>query len=228
MKWWNKSNLQLLYFEYEEEGSAKINRMWNRILQSITTFLSAGGGFVEQMCRDFCRERKKNLDKHKRKAGSTEGCLERGWVEKDSATPLKLSPANQSLGHYLLMFFYLAQGTKYLREASQQKAFYPSVYQVRLQSKMKSSQIPNILRSFYLWFWCVTHSLHTDCRFLFSPMDINRTTGFMNYVTINSEINYVCTPYRKAYRNILRLPVKLKDGFFLNFIFYLKAIYIQN
>lgn len=152
MKWWNKRNLQLLYFECEEEGNAKINRMWNRILQSITTFFSAGGGAVEQMCRDFCRERRKNLDKHKRKARSTEGCLERGWAEKESALPLKLSPVNQSLGHYLLMLFCLAQGTKYLREASQQKAFYPSVYQVCLQSKMKSSLIPSILRSFYLRF----------------------------------------------------------------------------
>lgn len=152
--------------------------MWNRILQSITTSLSAGGGVVEQMCRDFCRERKKNLDKHKRKACSIEGCLERGWVEKDSAMPLKLSPVSQSLGHYLLTFFYLAQGTKYLREASQQKAFYPSVYQVCLQSKTKSGLIPSILRRFYLWFWCVTHTLHTDCRFLFSPMDISRPTRF--------------------------------------------------
>jgi len=93
--------------------------MWNRIRQSITTFLSAGGGAVEQMCQDFCRDKKKNLDRHKRKACSTEECLERGWVEKDSAMPLKLFPVSQSLGHYLFMFFYyLAQGTKYLREAS--------------------------------------------------------------------------------------------------------------
>lgn len=63
---------------------------------------------------------------------------------------LKLSPVNQSLGHYLLMLFYLAHSTKYLSEASQQKAFYPSVYQVRLQSKTKSNLIPSILRSFYL------------------------------------------------------------------------------
>jgi len=89
--------LQFLYFESEEEGSAKINRMWSRTLQSITTFLSAGGGVDEQMCWDFCRKRKKNLEKDKRKAHFSIGFLERGWVEKDSVMPLKLSSVSQSL-----------------------------------------------------------------------------------------------------------------------------------
>lgn len=71
----------------------------------------------------------------------------REWVKKDSASQ---TIPNQSIGHCLLIFFYLAQGTKYLREALQQKASYPSVYQACLQSKMKSSLISGILRSFYL------------------------------------------------------------------------------
>lgn len=137
----------------------------------------------------------------------TDGCLERGWVEKDSAMPLKLPTVNQSLGHYLLMFFYLAQGTKYLREASRQKAFYPSVYQIHLQSKMKSSLIPGILSSFYLWFWCMTHSLHTDCRFLFSPMDISRPTRFYEPCHHKLRRKLCCRLYRKTHRNISRLPL---------------------
>lgn len=58
----------------------KINRMWNRILQSTTTFPSAGGGVIKQMCQDFCRKRKKYVDKHKRKVHFSEGYLEKEGV----------------------------------------------------------------------------------------------------------------------------------------------------
>lgn len=129
--------MELLYFEFKEKGSAKINRTWNGILQSITTFPSAGGGVIEKMCQDFCRKRKKNVDKHKRKVHFTEGYLEKGGAEKNPYMPLKLSPVSQSLRHYLLIVFTLAQGTKYLRKASEQKSFYPctdSVYKAEEQS----------------------------------------------------------------------------------------------
>lgn len=78
-----------------------------------------------------------DVDKHKRKAHFTEGYLEKGGAEKDPYMPLKRSPVSQSLGHYLLMVFTLAQGTKYLRKASEQKSFYPctnSVYKAEEQS----------------------------------------------------------------------------------------------
>lgn len=153
-------------------GNAKINRMWNRILQSITTFFSAGGEAVEQMCWDFCRERRKNLDKHKRKACFTEGCLERGWVKKDSAMSFRLSSVSRSLGRYLLVFC-LAQVTQCLKETSQ-KAFYHSLYRLCLQSKMESSLIHSILEAFVSDF----DSWYTDCRFLYSPIDISRPTRF--------------------------------------------------
>lgn len=114
MKWRNKCNLNLLYSKCEEEGNAKINRMWSRILQSITTFFSAGGGVVEQMCWDFCTERWKNLEKHKRKACSTKDILREDGLRRTLLCHSKY-PVKQSLGHYLLMFFSSAQGTEYLR-----------------------------------------------------------------------------------------------------------------
>lgn len=117
MKWWNKCNLKLLYSKCEEKGNAKINRMWNRILQSITTFFSAGGGVVEQMCWDFCRERWKNLDEHKRKACSTKDILREDGLRRTLLCRSKY-PVKQSLGQYLLTFFYLAQGTQCLRNVT--------------------------------------------------------------------------------------------------------------
>lgn len=111
MKWWNKSNLKLLFSKCEEEGNAKINRMWNRILQSITTFLSAGGEAVEQMCWDFCRERRKSLEKHKRKACSTKDILREDGLGRTLLCHSKYQ-VKQSLGHYLLMIFSLAQGAQ--------------------------------------------------------------------------------------------------------------------
>lgn len=117
MKWWNRRNLKLLYSKCEEEGNAKINRMWNRILQSITTFLSAGGGVVEQMCWDLCRERRKNPEKHKRKACPTKDIFREDGLRRTLLCHSKY-PVKQSLGHYLLMFFALAQGTQYLRNVT--------------------------------------------------------------------------------------------------------------
>lgn len=114
------------------------NRMWNRILQSITTFFSAGCGVVEQMCWDFCRERWKNLEKHKRKVCSTKDIFRedglRGTLLCHSKYPLK-----QSLGHYFLIFFYLAQGTEYLRNVTTEGILSLSVSSLSTKQKEKLS-----------------------------------------------------------------------------------------
>lgn len=75
-----------MYGSCEGEGAAKNNRMQNRTLQSINTFLSAGDGVVKQMWRDFCSKSKKNLDKHKRKFYSIEVKFVRGGIERGAAT----------------------------------------------------------------------------------------------------------------------------------------------
>lgn len=197
--------------------------MWNRILQSITTLLSAGGGAVEQMCWDFCRERRRIWMNTKGKHTPLKGVL-REWVKKDSASQ---TIPNQSIGHCLLIFFYLARGTKHLREALQQKASYPSVYQAFLQNKMKSNLLSSIFRSFYLWFWYMTHSLHSDCRFLFSPMDISRSTKFYE-LCCHKFRKKLCTGcIEQAHRNISRLPLSDSRMDFYSF-FYLKTACLQN
>lgn len=171
MKWRNKCNLNLLYSKCEEEGNAKINRMWNRILQSITTFFSAGGGVVEQMCWDFCRERRKNLEKHKSKACSTKDISREDGLRRTLLCHSKY-PVKQSLGHYLLMFLSLAQGTEYLRNVMTEGILSLCVSSLSTRQKEKQSGFQYFKNFFNLWFWHMTHSLHSDGRFLFS-LDIS-------------------------------------------------------
>lgn len=221
MKWWKKCNLKLLCSKCEEKGNAKINRMWSRILQSIITFFSAGGGVVEQMCWDFCRQRRKNLEKHKGKAHSTKDILRVDGLRRTLLCHSKYSQAvSRTLPPHVLLF-----GTRYTvcEEQKAFYAFYPSVYQVHLQSKRKSSLVSNILRIFYLWFWHMTHRLHSDGRFLFS-LDISRSSRF--YEPYHKLKRYCACKecWTSSQKHLMSSSVKLKDGIFFCCFFFASNI----
>lgn len=152
----------------------KMNRMWNGILQSTTTFPSAGGGVIEQMCQDFCRKRKKYVDKHKRKVHFSEGYLEKEGVEKDSYMPLKLSQSVPGILPTHGFHF----GTRYKVSEESIRTYIIFIRVSTLFTKQKNNLIPIILRSFHLWSWCMIHSLYNDCRFLFSPVYVRKPTRF--------------------------------------------------
>lgn len=211
MKWWKKCKLKLLYSKCEEEGSAKINRMWKRILQSITTFFSAGGGVVEQMCWDFCRERRKNLEKHKRKASSTKDILRVDGLRRTLLCHSKY-PAKQSLGHYLLMFFLFGTRYQVCEECYNRRHFIPLCIKSFYQAKGKAVWFP-ILLEFLISDFGTWHRLHSDGRFLFS-LDISRSSRF--YEPCHKlKRNCVCREYRKSSQKHLKSSsVKLKDGIF--------------
>lgn len=190
--------------------------MWNRILQSITTFFSAGGGVVEQMCWDFCRERRKNLEKHKSKACSTKDISREDGLRRTLLCHSKY-PVKQSLGHYLLMFLSLAQGTEYLRNVMTEGILSLCVSSLSTRQKEKQSGFQYFKNFFNLWFWHMTHSLHSDGRFLFS-LDISSSTGF--YKPCHKlKRNCACTECRTSSQKHLQASsVKLKVGIFL-FVF---------